>query len=146
LDEQGEKPEPKPSFVATLAFASGGRSKRPYCVVKCSRLGYNVTQTNEVLFFTPLGNAWEDCACVTFRGEQVERNLILAAEEGLPIRVVGAGSQVYLQFVEAGFTFTNVLNGTLLGVSPNGASMLWNSFSLSWAFAVILLGGMARLL
>lgn len=115
-------------------------------MVKCSRLGYNVTQTNEVLFFTPLSNTWEDCACVTFRGEQVERNLILAAEEGLPIRVVGAGSQVYLQFVEAGFTFTNVLNGTLLGVSPNGASMLWNSFSLSWAFAVILLGGMARLL
>ena len=140
LEAVEDNPSRNYTFVATLEFASGGRSKRSYCAVKCSNLGYNVTQADQMFHFSPLGSTWEDCACVSFEGMQVERNLILAEEDDLPIRVVSAGSQVYLQFVDAGFTFTNVIEGELLGVSSKAARKQFGPLALNWVACFLLLG------
>mmetsp|Transcript_8804 Transcript_8804/g.54091 ORF Transcript_8804/g.54091 Transcript_8804/m.54091 type:complete len:234 (-) Transcript_8804:5717-6418(-) len=146
LEEVETNPSQNYTFAATLEFASGGRSKRPYCAVKCSNLGYNVTQDNLMFRFSPLGSTWEDCACVSFEGKQIERNLILAEEDDLVIRVASAGSQVYLQFVDAGFTFTNVIEGELLGVSSNAAGKQLALSAVNWMACILLLGPASHLI
>lgn len=93
-----------------------------------------------MFLFSPLGSRWEDCACISFEGKQIGRNLILAEEDDLVIRVVSAGSQVYLQFVDAGFTFTNVIEGELLGVSSNATGKQFALSALNWMACFLLLG------